>query len=128
MRREAVEQLLASPIPTEPVEENLPHKPLHDMPAIVDWTANVANAEARRFYESCGAKVTDMAFELSPRPDAPLMICRHCIRYTLGYCSRYGGKKLPEPLRHLFLRMHDGRRFRLEFNCTACEMSVYACE
>ena len=128
MRREAVGMLLASPIPSEPAAEILPNKPHRGTPSIVNWTANVANAEARRFYESCGAKVTDMAFELSPRPDTPLMICRHCIRYTLGYCSRYGGKKLPEPLRHLFLRMHDGRRFRLEFNCTACEMSVYACE
>ncbi len=127
MRRKAVEQMAAAPCQAKHNTETAPPKTFPHAPAEIDWTANIANAEARRYYESCGASVTGMAFELSPRPDVPLMTCRHCIRYTLGYCSRQGGRKLPAPLRHLYLRMHDGRRFRLEFNCTACEMSVYAC-
>ena len=54
----------------------------------------------------------------------PLMECRHCLRYALGYCSRLH-RKAPwrEPLS---LRLGDGRCFRLEFDCKNCQMNVYA--
>ena len=53
---------------------------------------------------------------------APLMTCRHCLRFALGYCTR-DGRKLPfrEPLS---LRLSDGRTFPLRFDCKACEMQV----
>ncbi len=55
----------------------------------------------------------------------PLMQCRHCLRYSLGYCVRHGGKSAPwrEPL---YLRLGDGRLFRLQFDCKECQMNVYA--
>ncbi len=55
-----------------------------------------------------------------------LMQCRHCIRYSLGYCVKRGGKKptWKEPLR---LRLGDGREFRLEFVCKECQMNLFSC-
>jgi len=55
----------------------------------------------------------------------PLMQCRHCLRYSLGYCPKHGGRRAPwrEPL---YLRLGDGRRFRLEFDCQHCQMNVVA--
>ncbi len=55
-----------------------------------------------------------------------LMQCRHCIRYSLGYCVKRGGKKptWKEPLR---LRLGDGREFRLEFVCKECQMNIFSC-
>ena len=53
-----------------------------------------------------------------------LMQCRHCIRYSLGYCVKRGGKK-PQWKEPLYLELGDGRRFRLEFNCAECQMNVY---
>ena len=53
----------------------------------------------------------------------PLMQCRHCLRFSLGHCTRHGGTKAPwhEPL---YLVMTDGRRFPLQFDCEKCQMNV----
>lgn len=53
----------------------------------------------------------------------PLMECRYCIRYALGYCPNTTSEKAPwkEPLS---LKMSDGRRFRLQFDCKNCQMNV----
>ena len=55
----------------------------------------------------------------------PLMECRHCLRFSLGYCVKHGGEPAPwhEPL---FLRLGDGRLFRLQFDCKQCQMNVWA--
>jgi putative protease len=81
---------------------------------------NISNQKARDFY---GAKDLT-AFELKGGK-GPIMQCRHCIRYSLGYCVKHGGKR---PLWHepLSLVLGDGRRFRLEFDCQHCQMNVYA--
>ncbi|MCR4602590.1 MAG: U32 family peptidase [Prevotella sp.] len=61
-----------------------------------------------------------------PRLEVPLPImqCRYCLRHELGFCVRYGGKK-PVWREPLFLRLADGKRFRLEFDCSQCQMNVY---
>lgn len=56
-----------------------------------------------------------------------LMTCRYCLRHELGFCVKHGGKR-PGWREPLFLRLGDGRRFRLEFNCVSCQMNVYADE
>ncbi len=82
---------------------------------------NVANREAARFY----GFNQPTAYELHPAQDAVLMQCRHCLRYTLGYCARNGGRR-PTWHEPLSLRLGDGRTFRLEFDCRNCQMNVYA--
>ena len=69
-----------------------------------------------------GIAVANSTPELSRRP---LMQCRYCLRYELGYCVKHGGRK---PMWHepLSLRLGDGRCFRLEFDCQHCQMNVYA--
>ena len=84
---------------------------------------NIANREAARFY---GVDAPS-AYELRPTPDAVLMQCRYCIRYTLGYCPTSNLSPLTSHLKYpLYLRLADGRRFRLEFDCAHCQMNVYA--
>lgn len=85
---------------------------------------NISNHQARAFYEQQGLKEIAPAFELSPVKNPLIMQCRHCLKYSLGYCIRHGGEKMPweEPL---YLKLDDGRRFRLEFQCSACQMNVY---
>lgn len=58
-------------------------------------------------------------------PSPPLMQCRHCLRYALGYCVKHGGKR-PTWREPLTLQLGDGQRFRLEFDCRNCQMNVYA--
>ena len=62
----------------------------------------------------------------APPPDAMLMQCRHCLRlFALGFCVKHGGER-PTWHEPLYLRLGDGRRFRLEFDCRNCQMNVYA--
>ena len=106
---------------------------------------NISNDAARKFYEQQGLTKVDSAFELQypagvPNGSKPtdksfsiqgdkeavsnlLMQCRHCIRYSLGYCIKRGGQK-PTWREPLFLELPDKRRFRLEFDCKNCQMNV----
>ena len=86
---------------------------------------NISNRFSQQFY----AAPSLTAYELKGG-DGPIMQCRHCIRYSLGYCVKHGGKRPSwhEPL-SLVLgdgRLGDGRRFRLEFDCQHCQMNIYA--
>ena len=85
-----------------------------------DYLYNISNRLSRQFY---GAKELS-AYELKGG-DGPIMQCRHCIRYALGYCVRHGGQR-PTWHEPLSLVLGDGRRFRLEFDCKNCQMNVYA--
>jgi putative protease len=89
---------------------------------------NISNHAAAAFY---GVK-EPTAFELNTpslwrgQGEAPLLMqCRHCLQYAMGYCVKHGGQK-PTYKYPLFLRLGDGRRFRLEFDCKHCQMNVYA--
>ncbi len=92
---------------------------------------NISNDAARKFYEYQGLSKSESAFECQQpngvrqggEADLLLMQCRHCIRYSLGYCVKRGGKnpKWHEPL---YLELSDKRRFRLEFDCKNCQMNV----
>ena len=86
---------------------------------------NIANASASEFYAAHGLTSPQKAFELSGGDGGPIMQCRHCIRYSLGYCVRRGGER-PTWKEPLTLVLGDGRRFRLEFKCSECQMNVYA--
>ena len=90
----------------------------------LDYTANVANSKAREYYTSCGVESIDDAFEIGNPSGVPIMYCKHCLRYSMGWCSK-DGKRIPhkEPL---YLELADGRRFRLNFDCRNCTMQVLA--
>ena len=81
---------------------------------------NISNRLSQQFY---GAKDLS-AYELKGG-DGPIMQCRHCIRYALGYCVKHGGQR-PTWHEPLSLVLGDGRRFRLEFDCKHCQMNIYA--
>ena len=89
---------------------------------------NIANQSARTFYQAHGMAKADYAFELrnetERQDDVLLMQCRHCLRYSLGYCVKRGGRK-PTWKEPLFLRLGDGRKFRLQFACNECQMNVF---
>ena len=86
---------------------------------------NIANDSAQKFYSEHGLQSPVKAFEIKGGDGGPIMQCRHCIRYSLGYCVRRGGQK-PTWKEPLTLVLGDGRRFRLEFYCAECQMNVYA--
>ena len=83
---------------------------------------NISNRLSQQFY---GAERLT-AYELRGG-DGPIMQCRHCLRYALGWCVKHGGRR-PEWKEPLSLRLGDGRMFRLEFDCKQCQMNVYAAD
>ena len=93
---------------------------------------NIANKSAHEFYKLHGMNHTENAFELSKTSilgtktdESLIMQCRHCIRYSLGYCVKRGGRK-PTWKEPLYLELGDGRKFRLEFACNVCQMNIYS--
>ena len=99
----------------------------HAFPATtLTYLGNVMNGEARRFYLDHGVKAVAPAYEKQPADDAVLMFCRHCLRYSLGWCPVH--QKGRSPYREPYsLASADGRRFRLEFDCKNCQMKIYDC-
>ena len=89
--------------------------PRYDAP----YLYNIANRLACQFY----GVAQPSAYELQGG-EGPIMQCRHCLRYALGYCVKHGGRR-PEWREPLSLRLADGRCFRLEFDCKRCQMNVY---
>lgn len=95
----------------------------------VHFTENVSNRMARQFYECRGATDIEPAFEIrEPKRRTAIMTCRHCIRYSLGMCSKRrnkdAGNRETKSEGPLFLALPNGRRFELEFDCKKCEMRV----
>ena len=87
---------------------------------------NIANESAVKFYEQENLGEVVPAYEVDGSVANPLVMqCRHCIRYSLGFCVKRGGRK---PVWHepLFLTLGDGGRFQLEFKCDECQMNIYA--
>lgn len=84
--------------------------------------ALVSNHLARAVAERLGLHIIE-ACEVTPDNGEPLMICRHCLRHTLGQCPKQTGKS-PSWKEPLALRSADGRRFALKFDCSRCEMQV----
>ena len=94
------------------------------LPLHFDYSANVSNAVARDFYyKDCGVRKVDDAFEIHEPPGSVLMTCKYCLRHALGACLKDGTRKLAEPL---MLRIANGEKFRLGFDCKNCQMRVYA--
>ncbi len=124
LRRQWVETCQSHSWKRSPVSEN--HAAKEAVPEYRHgYLYNIANHKARDFYAQHGITDVAQAYELKSPRGALLMQCRHCLRYSLGYCVKNGGKHSAwrEPL---MLRLGDGRRFRLEFDCRHCQMNVYA--
>ena len=88
----------------------------------LSYLNNISNHQSAAFYGTSELS----AYELKGG-NGPIMQCRHCIRYSLGYCVKRGGKR-PTWREPLSLVLGDGRRFRLEFDCKHCQMNVLVSE
>lgn len=86
----------------------------------LDFRLNVANSKAVSFFRRHGVEVDEEAFELKHRKDVPVMTTKYCIRYQLGACR----KGSAEPL-YLSDKSHS---FRVEFDCSKCEMNIFPIE
>ena len=121
MRRSLVEKLVSQRDGSFVTSCDVTKKSVPTIPSYpYTYLYNISNRLSQQFYGSS----EKTAYELKGG-DGPIMQCRHCIRYALGYCVRHGGQR-PTWHEPLSLVLGDGRRFRLEFDCKNCQMNVYA--
>lgn len=88
----------------------------------LDYKGNVSNSYAEVFYKQHGVKSILPAFEKQPVSAAAVMFCKHCIKYSMGWCTKNGERHpYKEPF---YIVSGDGKRFRLSFDCKECIMKV----
>ena len=126
LRRATVEKLLA-------LRRINYHRELWRMPETehpypqkeLTYLGNVMNKEAAAFYQKHGVEKIAPAFEMEHPEGSALMFCKHCLRYSMGWCPVHHKVKSPyrEPY---YLVSGDGKKFRLQFDCKNCQMKVYS--
>ena len=107
----------------------LEHRILPDDPAArypsEELTAeeNVTNRLAEAFYRDHGVVRIERGLDLAPTTAGHrVMRSAYCIRREIGECLR----ERPQLRGDLYLK-HGAYRYRLEFDCAACEMSLIDC-
>ncbi|OCL17559.1 peptidase U32 family protein [Bacteroides hominis] len=125
-RRQAIEKLIAARRINYRRELAVLRPTTHAFPqTTLTYLGNVMNARAASFYAGHGVASIAPAFEQTPVEKAVLMFCKHCLRYSMGWCPVHQRERSPyrEPY---YLVSTDGKRFRLEFDCRNCQMKVSA--
>lgn len=125
-RRQAIEKLIAARRINYRRELAVLRPTTHAFPqTTLTYLGNVMNARAASFYAGHGVASIAPAFEQTPVEKAVLMFCKHCLRYSMGWCPVHQRERSPyrEPY---YLVSTDGKRFRLEFDCRNCQMRVSA--
>lgn len=86
------------------------------------YLQNVMNLRAKSVYLQLGFSEIAPAFEKQkPTEKVPLMFCKYCIKYAMGYCTKLNPKNVPaEPW---YLKSQN-LKFTLQFDCKNCEMRL----
>ncbi len=130
LRRDAVEKLETARLAAcvRPLRKAAVEPPARYPEESLSFLANVYNSAARAFYAKHGVKLIEAAYEAHEEAgEVPLMITRHCIRYSLSLCPKQAkgvigvqGQVRAEPM----TLINGSERLTLQFDCRNCEMHV----
>ena len=124
VRREAL-SALDEARRNRPLEHRiLPENPAARYPSVrLTAEENVTNRLAEAFYRDHGVREIERGLDLAPTTAGHrVMRSAYCIRREIGECLR----ERPRLRGDLYLE-HGAHRYRLEFDCAACEMSLIDC-
>lgn len=124
MRRDACAEVSEHSLTSEnpsPLTSNSLSPLTYKNPSRPPYLLNASNTLAVEFYRQLGVEASAFETQKKHGEGEKLMQCRFCLRHALGYCVNKGGRK-PQWKEPLFLRLPDGRKFQLQFNCKRCEM------
>jgi collagenase-like PrtC family protease len=124
MRRDAVAQLEAARLDgyQRPLRAEASTPPAQYPQHSLSYLGNVANQQARLFYQQHGVEQIAAAYECRQEAaSVPLMITKHCLRYSLGQCPKEVKPTLKGPLTLVDSKQ---QRHALHFDCKRCEMHV----
>ena len=124
-RRQSIEQLDEVREKAYVREPALEAKPATFPTTELSYLGNVINAHAESFYREHGVVEIMPGFEVKAHEGVPLMFCKHCIKFNMGWCPKEGYKAtFKEPL---YLKNND-QLYQLTFDCKACEMHISKAE
>jgi putative protease len=120
-RRLAIEQLDEARKSAYVRAQRIEGKPANYPVKQLTYLGNVTNALAEVFYHEHGVDVVNPGFEVKAEEGVPLMFCKHCIKFTMGWCPKEGYKAtFKEPL---YLK-NNNQLYELTFDCKLCEMRI----
>jgi putative protease len=127
MRRTVYEQLSAIRLANYKREEHQIVKTNHPFPVNqLDFTYNVSNKMARKFYERHGVTEIEKAFELQWDPGkSRVMTTKYCIKYELEKCPKYHKDTMETKLKEPLVLKQGELEYKLKFNCKPCEMEIW---
>jgi len=124
MRRDLLERIMEARLKKSRIQViNEPNS--YPYPAKeIGYEGNISNRLAMQFYKRHGVENPEMAFEkLADIHGKTVMTTKHCLKFQMGFCPKYGGKKplnFSEPF-----SLNDGKNeLRLDFDCLQCVMKV----
>lgn len=125
LRRSSVESLLKERIKnlrseSAPLKRDFMNYPVKKL----DYTFNVTNRLAEKFYRRHGVEEIEYGFEMSQVRGRQVMTTAMCLKYELDLCSRFNPacKESKEP----FYITNGRDRFRVEFDCNVCMMKIFS--
>ena len=121
LRREALAALAGARRERRPEHRILPENPAAKYPSErLAAEENVTNRLAEAFYRDHGVQQIERGLDLAPTTAGHVVLrSAYCIRREIGECLR----EHPRLRGDLFLE-HGAYRYRLAFDCEACEMSL----
>lgn len=124
LRRDALEALLRERMSRRPAHRIRPENPAAHCPAEhLTADANVVNRLAAAFYRDHGVRTIESPLETAGTTvGRRVMRSAYCIRRELGECLR----ERPRLKGDLYIE-RGAARYRLEFDCARCEMSLIDC-
>lgn len=124
LRREALDGLLRARL-ARPLEHRILPENLSAIYPSEELTAeqNVTNRLAEAFYRDHGVRRIERGLDLAPTTSGRcVMRSAYCLRREIGACLRMGSK-----LRGPLYLCRGTYRYRLDFDCARCEMTLTDC-
>ncbi len=91
----------------------------------LNYLSNVMNNSAKKIYFDLGVKEIDDAFEKNePSENVILMQCKHCIKYSLGFCPKQPDHQHDIKFKEPLILEHQKIKLQLDFDCKECVMLV----
>lgn len=122
LRRDAVDALMLARVTAYKRPERWTHDKEARFPQkSLSFLSNVANEQARNFYEQHGVIQMEDTYEKNKvLHDAPLMVTKHCLRYSFNLCPKEVEGIKADPM---FLDVGKDK-LKLVFDCQKCEMMI----
>ncbi|ABE54016.1 peptidase U32 [Shewanella denitrificans OS217] len=122
LRRDAIEALMTVRLESYQRPERWQHDKSARFPQkALSFLSNVANEKAKSFYEQHGVIQIEDTYEKNKvLHDAPLMVTKHCLRYSFNLCPKEVEGIKADPM---FLDVGKDK-LKLVFDCQKCEMMI----